>query len=372
MKALEKDRDAALRDGQRLRRRRAALPGRRAGAGVPAVGGVSVPQVRPAKPVACRPHHRLRAGAPGDGPGRRRTLVGGVVGTTWQAVRAGQGPPGGGSPCHEGRAGQAQSRGRGKAGTGNRRRTTLASSAGSSSRTCCAPPARRAARRAEDVEITVKRACLAAAGRIAGRFDGRPRAEAVARHDLGGCRSGIWANSPPREEQLRAALDLRRRTLPADDPATLNTLNSLAVLLVGSGKAGEGPSRSTTKQWRRRTAVLGPDHPHTLATIGQPGQRVPHRESAARGPPVVQGSRRPDDGDARPRPRGHAHRPETTWPSRTSTPARHDEAVATPAKKSVATAKKVLPVPPTRTPSPGCTIWPSPTGKPARSIGRFR
>ncbi len=39
-----------LRDGQRLRRRRAALPERRAGAGVPAVGGVSVPQVRPAEP----------------------------------------------------------------------------------------------------------------------------------------------------------------------------------------------------------------------------------------------------------------------------------------------------------------------------------
>ena len=38
-----------LRDGQRLRRGRAALPGRRAGAGVPAVGGVSAAEVRAAE-----------------------------------------------------------------------------------------------------------------------------------------------------------------------------------------------------------------------------------------------------------------------------------------------------------------------------------
>ena len=44
-----------LRDGQRLRRRRAALPGRRAGAGVPAVGRVPLPQVRPAEQA--RPGH---------------------------------------------------------------------------------------------------------------------------------------------------------------------------------------------------------------------------------------------------------------------------------------------------------------------------
>ena len=38
-----------LRDGQRLGRGRAALPGRRAGAGVPAVGAVPLPQVRAAE-----------------------------------------------------------------------------------------------------------------------------------------------------------------------------------------------------------------------------------------------------------------------------------------------------------------------------------
>ena len=46
MKALEKDRNAAVRDGQRAGGRPAAVPGRRAGAGVPAVGMVPLRQVR--------------------------------------------------------------------------------------------------------------------------------------------------------------------------------------------------------------------------------------------------------------------------------------------------------------------------------------
>ncbi len=49
MKTPGKGPQPPLRDGQRLRRRRAALLERRAGAGVPAVGGLSVPQVRAAE-----------------------------------------------------------------------------------------------------------------------------------------------------------------------------------------------------------------------------------------------------------------------------------------------------------------------------------
>ena len=49
MKALEKDRGRRYETRQRLRPGRAALPGRRAGAGLPAVGVVPLPQVRPAE-----------------------------------------------------------------------------------------------------------------------------------------------------------------------------------------------------------------------------------------------------------------------------------------------------------------------------------
>ena len=47
MKALEKDRNRRYETAKRLRRGHPALPGRRAGAGVPAIGLVSVSQVRP-------------------------------------------------------------------------------------------------------------------------------------------------------------------------------------------------------------------------------------------------------------------------------------------------------------------------------------
>ena len=82
MKALEKDRHAAVRDGQRLRGRRDAAPDRPAGGGVPAVGVVSVHEVRPAEPrglddrdpgaLALR---RARRSAPGRRSARRGPSV---------------------------------------------------------------------------------------------------------------------------------------------------------------------------------------------------------------------------------------------------------------------------------------------------------
>ena len=62
MKALEKDR-AALRDGQRVGQRHPAVPARRAGAGLPAVGRVSLPQVCPAEQGRVRDHGHRRRGA---------------------------------------------------------------------------------------------------------------------------------------------------------------------------------------------------------------------------------------------------------------------------------------------------------------------
>jgi tetratricopeptide (TPR) repeat protein len=100
---------------------------------------------------------------------------------------------------------------------------------------------------------------------MAERFRGQPRAEAVARHDLG-VTFRLLGEYAAAEEQLRKALDLRRQTLPAADPATLNTQNSLAVLLVQRGKPGEAiPLFEDTLAGRK--VKLGPDHPHTLATM---------------------------------------------------------------------------------------------------------
>ena len=72
MKALEKDRNRRYESANALRRRRAALPGRRAGAGVPAVGGV------PLRKFARRNKRRWRPpagrGGAGGGAGAGREL----------------------------------------------------------------------------------------------------------------------------------------------------------------------------------------------------------------------------------------------------------------------------------------------------------
>ena len=83
MKALEKDRDPALRDGQRLRGRHPAAPGVRAGGGRPAEPGVPAAEVRAQAP------RRGDRGEPGaaDAPGRAGRRGGGADG--------GQRPPGG-------------------------------------------------------------------------------------------------------------------------------------------------------------------------------------------------------------------------------------------------------------------------------------
>ena len=78
---------AALRDGQRLRRRRDAVPDRPAGRGVPAVGLVSVREVRPPQPRG--PRHRGR-GWLRPRPGRRRP--GGRPTRVWREQEQTAGP----------------------------------------------------------------------------------------------------------------------------------------------------------------------------------------------------------------------------------------------------------------------------------------
>ena len=77
MKALEKDRNRRYETASGFRRGRPALPGRRAGAGVPAVGRLSAAEVRAAAqgPVLAASLVAL-------------ALVVGIIGTTWGMLRA--------------------------------------------------------------------------------------------------------------------------------------------------------------------------------------------------------------------------------------------------------------------------------------------
>ena len=62
------------------------------------------------------------------------------------------------------------------------------------------------------------------------------------------------------------ALAGQERTLGADHPDTLNTVNGLAVLLAKQGKLDEAKAMYE-RALAGRERTLGADHPHTLGTV---------------------------------------------------------------------------------------------------------
>ena len=88
------------------------------------------------------------------------------------------------------------------------------------------------------VDVTVRQALEAAEAKICEAFVDRPRAEAVARHDLG-VTFRLLGERQKAEAQLRRALDLRRNSLGLDHKETLGSQNSLAVLLSALGNEME-------------------------------------------------------------------------------------------------------------------------------------
>jgi serine/threonine protein kinase len=204
-------------------------------------------------------------------------LVAGVIGTTWQAMRAGRGWRAEAERAERERLAkldverakerEAEAR-RAAEGAEKEARDSEADYLAFSRflvEDVLSAPRPRDQRGGQGVHVTVRQALTEAARRIPERFRGRPRAEAVARHDLG-VTFRLLGEHAAAEEQLRKALDLRREFLPPADPATLNTQNSLAVLLVERGQAGEAiPLFEDALKWR--TVKLGPDHAHTLATM---------------------------------------------------------------------------------------------------------
>ncbi len=69
------------------------------------------------------------------------------------------------------------------------------------------------------------------------------------------------------EQLQRELLDVRRRVLGPEHPATLTTMGNLASSLDGQGKHAEAVQmKRELLDVRRR--VLGPEHPGTLTTMG--------------------------------------------------------------------------------------------------------
>jgi serine/threonine protein kinase len=112
------------------------------------------------------------------------------------------------------------------------------------------------------IGVTVLEALDHATANLPTRFEGRPRAEAFARHDLG-VTYRLIGEYEQAEEHLRRALDLRRKLLGATHEDTLNTMNSLAVVLSARGNLTEAVSLAE-EYLNGCRARHGPTDPLTL------------------------------------------------------------------------------------------------------------
>jgi serine/threonine protein kinase/tetratricopeptide (TPR) repeat protein len=115
------------------------------------------------------------------------------------------------------------------------------------------------------VNVTLAEALEKAEPKIEAVFRGRPKAEALARHEIG----VTWRNLgryPDAIRHLERALELRRRSLGPDAPETRNTMNSLAVAYQEDGRLDLAlPLYEETL--RLCQAQLGPDDPVTVSVL---------------------------------------------------------------------------------------------------------
>lgn len=108
-----------------------------------------------------------------------------------------------------------------------------------------------------------------AAGSITRKFGDQPLVEAALRQTIGDTylELGLYSQALP---QMERALDLRRRLLGGDDPATLTSVGNLGRLLVRMGRSEEA-ERYYREALEGRRRVLGKDHPDTLTSINNMG-----------------------------------------------------------------------------------------------------
>ncbi|UCD75153.1 MAG: tetratricopeptide repeat protein [Phycisphaerales bacterium] len=111
-------------------------------------------------------------------------------------------------------------------------------------------------------DVSVAEMVRLAAGRIDEVFDGKPALEADARETVGMTMWGLGLYFDA-EPQLTAALDLRRRTLGADDPDTMCTAAALGHLLLDMGR-GEEAEPIVREALDGMREIYGEEHPRTL------------------------------------------------------------------------------------------------------------
>ncbi len=118
------------------------------------------------------------------------------------------------------------------------------------------------ARGKPDPDMKVRTALDRAAARIEGKFGRQPLVEASIRGTIGDAyrQLGLY---PQAQREFERVLDLRRRILGVEHPATLVTLRYLAVLYKDEGRLKDAEKvNGEALQAQRR--VLGAEHPDTL------------------------------------------------------------------------------------------------------------
>jgi non-specific serine/threonine protein kinase/serine/threonine-protein kinase len=116
-----------------------------------------------------------------------------------------------------------------------------------------------------DPDLKVRTALDRAAGRISGKFQGRPEVEASIRDTIGQTYIDLGLY-PEAQKQLERALDLERRLDGLENPKTLRTMSRLGFAAFSQGdltRAAELCSQAFQIQRR----VLGAEHRDTLASM---------------------------------------------------------------------------------------------------------
>ena len=231
---------AAVRDGQRLRGRRDAVPDRPAGGGVPAVGRLSAAEVRAAE---------QRAGGRGSGAGRAPGAGdGGHVHRAGVGVASGtHGDPGEGAERDQRAETKAKEEAAIATAVNDFLRNDLLAEA--------APD-----KNARAKKVTVEEVLGRAAARIAGKFAQQPRVEAAIRQTIGDTYRAL-GDYPAAQPHLERAWELGRRVLGEEHPDTLDVHEQPGGAVPWTRASSPRPSRSSSRRWKSAAASWGRSTP---------------------------------------------------------------------------------------------------------------
>ena len=135
-----------------------------------------------------------------------------------------------------------------------------------------------------DPDLKVRTALDRAAARIPGKFDSQPAVEAAIRHTIGVTYYDMNVYQEA-EQQLERAVELRRRTLGADDPDTLKSMDALGVLYNYESKYAAAEAL-LSQVVTARQRLLGSEHQDTLAAMSDLGLAIAYEGDDARAAPI--------------------------------------------------------------------------------------